>query len=185
MPVNETLRRYLSKKQIEMVFLINTPIVDVLNRGMQWDPNEIEIQTTVNVNACFQDVEDESETLENGQRPDCDRVDIDNCMLFSLQIAYLSVGPSFRQAAYVLLSIQERSGLPNLGACTASMISKYVRTACDVNFWNVCELLAEAWTSSVALDVFTDVSALYLDIWARLNLNRHDIVSVHLLAVSI
>ena len=47
------------------------------------------------------------------------------------------------------------------------------------------ELLEEAWTFLVALDISTHMSTSYLDIHIRMHLNRHIIFNVQLLAVPV
>lgn len=184
-PVKKTLHQYFGTEQIKMIFLINAPIVDVIIGDMLWDPEDVEGQTHANMMACFEDVADESEALEGGQGLDRYRVVIKNRLQFFLGIDYLSAGLSFRQATRVLLATKERSGMASIGSCSDSTISKYARIACAVNLQKVYDLLQEAWTFSIALDMSTHMSTSYLDIRVRLHLNRHGIINVHLLAVPV
>ena len=89
---------------------------------------------------------------------------------------------SFRQADCMLQHTKERSRLASIGACSDSTISKYARIACAINLQKVYDLLEEAWTFLVALDISKHMSMSYLDIRICLHLNMHDIVNVHLLA---
>ena len=95
------------------------------------------------------------------------------------------MGISFRQADPVLQHTKDRSRLASIGACSDLKISKYAWIACAINLQKVYELLEEAWKFSVALDMSTHISTLYLDIRIRLHLNRNGIVNVHLLAVPV
>ena len=154
LPVKETLHSYFGTKQIEKIFLINAPIVDVIIGEMLWDPDCIDVQTHANMMACFddvadtteaipggQDVADTTEALPDGQGLDRYRVVIKNTLQFYLGIDYLRVGLSFRQAARVLLSTKERSGLASIGSCTDMTISKSARMACAVELQKVYDLL--------------------------------------------
>ena len=62
-------------------------------------------------------------------------------------------------------------------------IDNYARIACAVNLQNVLELLEEAWKFSVAMDMSTHMSTLYLGVYTRLHLNRHGIINPNLLVI--
>ena len=152
---------------------------------MLWDPEDVEGQTYANMMACFQDVADERESLQDGHGQDRFRVIVKKQLQFSLAIDYLYAGLSFRQAARVLQLTKERSGLASIGACSDSTISKYARIACAVNLQNISELLEKAWTFSVALDMSTHMSTSYLDIRLRFHLAACGIINVHFLAIPV
>ena len=66
---------------------------------MLWDPKDIEGQTHTNMMECFIECEDDLEDLQVRQGRDLYRVTIKNPLQFSLEIDYLRVELSFRQAA--------------------------------------------------------------------------------------
>ena len=110
---------------------------------------------------------------------------IKNKLQWYLEIDYLSLGLSFRQAARVLQPTKGHSGLDGIGASSELTIPKYLRIACTINLQKVYDLIEEAWTFLVALDMSTHMSTLYLDIRIRLHLNRNGILNVHLLTVPV
>ena len=95
------------------------------------------------------------------------------------------MGVHFRQASRVLQHTKEHNGVASIGACIDSTISKYARVSCAINLQKVCNLLEEAWTFLVALDMSTHLSTSYLYIRICLHLNKNGIVNVHLLAVPV
>lgn len=80
------------------------------------------------------------------------------------------------------LAVRKRSGLAGIGSCN-STISPHARFACAVNLQNVYELLKEAWTFSIALDMFTRMSPSYLDVGLRVHLNKLCVINLHILAI--
>ena len=95
------------------------------------------------------------------------------------------MGLSFRKASRLLQHTKECSRLASIGACSDSTISKYARIACAINLQKVYNLLEEAWTFPVALDMSTHMSTPYLNIRICMHLNRHVIFNVHLIAVPV
>ena len=92
---------------------------------------------------------------------------------------------SFCQAASVMQNTKERSVLASIGTCSNSTFSKYARISCMISLHKVYNLLEEAWTFLVALEMSTHMSTFYLDIRIRLNLNKHGILNLHLIAIPV
>ena len=65
--MKSTLHNYFGTKKIQIIFLINVPIADVIIGDMLWDPEDIEGQTHANMMACFEKFADKSEALACGQ----------------------------------------------------------------------------------------------------------------------
>lgn len=184
-PVKQTLHRYFGGSQVEKQFLINAPIVNTIIGEMLWDPDDVEGVTYENMMKGFEDFADSSEQLADGEGGDRFRVVIKNPVQFNLAIDYLRVGCSFRQASRIMHAVKERTGLAAVGACSDATISKYARYACAINLQKISEVLADAWTFAIALDMSTHMSTSYLDIRIRLHLNRSGILNWHILAVPI
>lgn len=158
LPVKNTLHAHFGNKQIEKIYLINAPIVDVIIGKMLWDPEDTEGQTHARMMASFSDVADESEALPEGHGSNRYRIVIKSRLQFFLAIDFLAAGLSFRHVSRVLHHTNERSGLVSIGMCSDVTISKYARYACAVNLQKVYELIEKAWTFSVALDMSTHMN---------------------------
>lgn len=132
LPVKQMLHAHSGNKEIEMIFLINAPIVKVKIEEMLYDPEDIAGQTHGSMMACFQNVSDESGALPDYQWLECYCVVIKNQLLFSLAVVHLSVRLSFRQVAHLLRFMRERSGLAGIGLGNESTIPMYAPVACAV-----------------------------------------------------
>lgn len=105
--MRETLHNYYGTKQVEKIFLINAPIVNVIVEEMLCNPDDIEGKAHANMMACFEDVADYTEDLSGGEGLDRYRVVIKNQLRFFLGVDYLRVRLSFHQASRVLLTTKE------------------------------------------------------------------------------
>lgn len=63
---------------MEMIFVINEPIVSAIIGEMLWDHEEVEGKMHANMMACFMDVGDDSEALQGCQWRDLYNVVIKN-----------------------------------------------------------------------------------------------------------
>lgn len=123
LPVKKTLHAHFGTKQVEKIYLINAPIVDLIIGKMLWDPEETGGQTHAKMMASFSDVEDESEPPPEGYGSDRYRIVINNRLQFFLAIDFLAAGLSFRQVSRVLHHTKERSGLASICMCSDVTIS--------------------------------------------------------------
>jgi hypothetical protein len=184
-PVKETLHNYFGTKQVAQRIRINAAIVNVIIGELLWDPEDIDGETHSRMMRSFEDFAGDTEELQEGEGVDRFCIVIKNPVQFSLTVDYLSVGCSFRQAARIMISTKERTGLAAIGTCSDLTVAKYARYACAINLQKISELLDSAWTFAVALDMSTHMSTSYLDIRIRLHLNGPGIINMHLLAIPI
>ena len=85
----------------------------------------------------------------------------------------------------MLKSTNDCSGLATIGSSSDTTIAKYTRISYAVNLQKVLELLEEAWTFSVSMDMSTHMSMSYLDIHIYLQLNRNGITNLQLLVIPV
>ena len=85
----------------------------------------------------------------------------------------------------MLHSTKERSGLYIIRSNRDIAITKYAWISCAFNQKKVLDLLKEERKVLVAMDMSTHTSTSYPDVCIRLNLNRHGIVNLHLLAIPV
>jgi len=123
------LHAHFGAKQVEKIFLINAPIVNVIIGQMLWDPEDVEGQTHASMIVCFRDGVDKMEALLDGQGYEGYSVVIKNRLQLFLAIDYLATGLSFRQVSRVLHNTKERSGMASIGMCTDVTISN-IRVGC-------------------------------------------------------
>lgn len=64
-------------------------------------------------------------------------------------------------------------------------VSNYARFACAINLHMMRDVLEseDALTFSVALDLYTEISAFYLEICVGMHTMKHGVVNVHPLAI--
>lgn len=135
--------------------------------------------------ACSKDVGDNSEKFPGGEGLDRYRAVVKNELQLFLRINYLRVRLSLRQTARMFLTTEENSGLESIGSCAENKMSEYARISCVEKFLKVYELLIEAWTSVIGMDMPAHMRTSYLDIRVQFHLNRSGNVNVNILAVSI
>lgn len=108
---------------------------------------------------------------------------IKNRPQFFLAIDFPAAQVRFRQMSHVLPHTKERSGLASIGMCIDVTISKYARYSCAVNLQKMYELLAKAWTFSVARERSTQMNTFYHDIRTHLEPVKLDIINFYVLAI--
>lgn len=100
--MEQNLHAYFGMKHVQMIHLINTPIVTKVIGGMLWDPEDVNGLMHSNVIACFENCVGDAEVLGDSKGQDQFHVIIKNMFQLKLPIDYLQVGLSFHQAARVL-----------------------------------------------------------------------------------
>ena len=84
--MKETLHGFFGKKTIKKIFMMNTPIFSVIIGEMLCDPEDVKGETHARMMACFTEVGDDSEALQDGQWQDIYHVVIKNQLQWSLAI---------------------------------------------------------------------------------------------------
>lgn len=112
--------------------------------------------------SCFEEFADDTELLEGGE--DQDRYSsTTRCNSVRLSSIFGLISTSAKQFR-VLHAMKGRSKLSSIGCYSVATIAKYGPIGCAVNLQKVSEQLDRAWTFSIAMDMSTLMSALYLDV---------------------
>ena len=187
-PIKSTIHGFFGAKQVSLKYCMNKKIVEVLIGDMLWSPDlEDELNLTKErMMQGFESCIDISEGEDaNGNGDSHYSITIANRIQWQLAIDYLGASLSFTQAARVMQSTKERTGLASIGNCTKNIISKYARFSCAINLQKLSDLLQSTWTFSVAMDMSTHMETGYLDIRIRIFTKKNGIVNAHVLAIPV
>ena len=171
--------------QVNIMYLINSPIVTVVMGNMLWDPNNLNGQMHWNMMSLFEDCTGDMEAPEDGEGKYCYYMTIKNLLKFRLDVDYVLYGVRFRHADWVLQSTKERNGLAIIGLCNVATIANYSLIFFAFNLHNMSEMLEMVWTLLIAMDMSNYMSMLYLDVFIRLHLDMIGIINMNFLAIPV
>ena len=113
-------------------------------------------------------------------------IEINNIKCFDLTLSFVSAGSSFRLASKNLNSVKTIGEMHSLGNCSEIVIREYIRYCCIINMQVIKDVLQEAWTFSIALDMGTCSDTPYLDVRIRFYSSKTiNVENIHLMAIPI
>ena len=179
-----TLKSHFGGSQAAVHYFANKGIVDIIIGEMLFHPdNSNDDVTKERALAIFEDViGQEEDERDSDLQTDSYRMIIKNPAQFQLVVDYVSAGASFRMASRIVQMTRDRTGLASIGLASEGKVTSYVRIACALNLQKISEVMASAWTFSIAMDMSTHMSTSYLDIRIRL-FTGGAVHNFHLLAI--
>ncbi|KAH9573897.1 hypothetical protein CY35_01G025600 [Sphagnum magellanicum] len=173
----------------QIVFDIEKDIVDVIIRGMMFDPANI-VDNDANTLAkeqalsLFQRVDQEEEEEGNASYSYSVIIPKSKTTIFQLSVRYVSCGASFWLASNILSCTYDVLHNPVLHACSRHDVANYIRFVCAINLQHIARHLSRAWAFSIALDSATHQSTSYLDVRFRIFMPTfYNIVNLHAVAL--
>jgi hypothetical protein len=143
-----------------LFFWTRMNIVNEVTRELLFDHSEKEkVETALSI---FKKDDEEGGDMEL-------KVTTKRVMAFFLIIDYVGAGLSFRQAATVLSSTAERTGLHKLRGTREADVARFVRAAVGINLQIISDLLTrkDCWAYSLAFDGATVQGKSFLDVRIR------------------